>query len=500
MVGTGVPINTPERIFTAPVIPPHNKNQPRTVAEASSTALMTLKQIQGVISGFGLNYKSDFKKHYTPSDDLDGAPTGQDRGRAWHALQDYEMLMDKRVGWGSKITRGLSAKAVRNEIEFVDIRTEKVVKNETTGDINQWMLRTNFKNEFENELAYERGYGTGFLVFYWNKKDDFRKPPPSTPPNSFDAFPPIILYPQNLTDTGKLDYDKEVWSMGGGLFNHTQIHRDRVHVLCTREVPYDWLGRSVFDPIWLSAMAYLNVLQGIVKGIAKWGTVIPVFRMQDEHPERKKYLEYLELVETFRQNYTFILAQGESVEFAESKLGQGIDQFAEFIKEDIASGVEVSMNGLWGRSESGGIGDGGSLTAERSDNQTIANIQHDISYALWKIFQRWFDVENLRPTFKLEFAKTEEEKLGLEGAETQNDMLKVQLDIMKMQKKALKEQMDADLHLQENDPLVGQNSAGGGGNEKPKKKDFTLRSMRTELKHLTFNTTINIKQKKGDKY
>ena len=68
-----------------------------------------------------------------------------------------------------------------------------------------------------------------------------------------------------------------------------------------------------------------------------------------------------------------------------------------------------------------------------------------------------------------------------------------------MQRKALKEQMDADLHLQENDPLMGQGGSGGGENKtnKPKKKDFTLRSMRTELKHLTFNTTINIKQKKG---
>lgn len=457
--------------------------------QASNKALYSLNQIVNLIQDFDASSRSDFKKYYTPSDNLWGNPTGQDQGRGFHLLQDYEMLMDKRVGWGAKATRGLAATAVRNDLEFIDIRKSKAVENETTDKIQQWILKTNFKNQFEDCVSFDRGYGTGFLVFYWSKKDDFESAPPNTPPNSFDAFPPTILYPLNLTETGKLDYDTDVWDFGGGHFNFQgKIHRDRIFVLTTRELPYDWLGRSVFDPIWLSAMAYLQIVQGIVKGISKWGNIIPVFTMQDEYPEKEKYKKYLELVETFRQNYTFILAQGETVTFEQTDLGAGLEKFAEFIKEDIVSGLEMSMNGLFGRSESGGIGDGGALTAERKDLQTIANIQHDISYPLWSILKRWFDVEWLRPKFKLEFQKTREAQIAEEMAEEQLKMLQEQTKIIKMQRQMLSDQKKLGLHVNEPNEEI-QGAEGGNGS----KTDF-----RTEVPRLTFNTTINIKNKKRD--
>ena len=454
-----------------------------------------MRGIVNLIQDFDASYRRDFKKYYAPSDNLWGNPTGQDQGRGFHLLQDYEMLMDKRVGWGHYVTRGLAATAVRNTLDFMDIKKSKAVENEETDKIQQWMLETNFLNQFEDCLAYERGYGTGFLVLYWSKKDDFTKAPPNTPPNSFDAFSPLTLFPTNITETGKLDYDTDLWDFGGGKFNFKgKIHRDRVFVLCTRELPYDWLGRSVFDPIWLSAMAYLQIIQGLVKGISKWGNMIPVFTMQDEYPTKKKYKEYLELVETFRQNYTFILAQGETVTFEETDLGAGIEKFAEFVKEDIASGTEMSLNKLFGRAVSGGIGGEGSLTAERSDLQTIANIQHDVSYPMWKLFKRWFKVDYLRPQFKLELQKTREAQIAEDMAEEQLLMLKEQTKIIKMQRRMLSDQMKLGLHVNEpNEEL-----AGGEGNEPNQNKDFT--SLSTVLPRLTFNTQITIKNKKRDNF
>jgi len=462
---------------------------------ASNKAIKALREIRAMIQSGSITRPNttDFKKYYAPTDDLWGTPTGQDQGRGFHNLIDYEFLMDKRVGWGDFLTRQISAIAIRNQIEYIDINTGRTTRNETTKDIERWMLRTNFLNFFEAELAFERGFGTAFLVYYWKKqlqKEDFSKLPPNKPPVAFGAFPPTILYPQNLTETGKLDYDKEVWSFHGGLFNQSDIHRDRVHVLCTREVPDDWLGRSIFDPIWLAGMAYLQILQGGVKHLAKWGNMITTFRMQDEHPDKKKYLEYLELVETFKQNYTFVLAQGEQVEVLDTGLSNGLLEFADFVKEDISSGGGISLNRLFGRSESGGIGDGSAITSERADLQTVANIQHDISFPLWKILKRWFDVEDLRPQFKLEMTKTKMGQLQEEAAEIQNDMLKEQFKIIKMQRQMLKEQKDKGLHLDEPDEaLVGTAGENNG--------DFVVRNLNTELPRLIFNTNIKIK---GAKY
>ena len=151
----------------------------------------------------------------------------------------------------------------------------------------------------------------------------------------------------------------------------------------------------------------------------------------------------------------------------------------------------MSLNKLFGRAVSGGIGGEGSLTAERSDLQTIANIQHDISYPMWKLFKRWFKVDYLRPQFKLELQKTREAQIAEDMAEEQLEMLKEQTKIIKMQRRMLSDQMKLGLHVNEpNEELQG---AEGGGNQ-----DFT--SLSTVLPRLIFNTNITIKNKKRDNF
>ena len=416
-------------------------------------------------------------------------PTGKDQWRP--PMQDLQRIMDSRVGWGQKVTRQIAAHAVRNKLDFIDIRTEKPSNSPEIVQIKQWALRTNFWNAFEDCLAFERGYGTAFLVFYWSKNDKFDTPPPrNQPPKSYDAFPPTILYPLNLTETGKLDYDKDVWEFGGGIFSQSKVHRDRVYALCTRRVPFDWLGLSIFEPIWLSTMSYFQIVQGGVKNISKWGEIIPIFRMPQEQPNREMYQEYLDLVETFRQNYMFILGATDNVEVVDTKIGQGLSEFAEFIKEDICSGTGTTLNWLFGRSVTGGIGGQGALTSERAIIATIANIQHDIGYPLWEIFNRWFQVDYLRPQFALDLQKTKAARLAEEAMELQNKMLQEQYKMLKLQRLAFKDQTDLGLHVNEpSEQMLFGGGKGGQGQEQETtpEKDFDKK------RPILLNTNIKIK-------
>ena len=454
---------------------------------ARKKAVSSLKQIkQQIVKWNDIHRRSDFKRFYAPSDNIyNDAPTGRDLRRP--ALHDLGMCMDSRVGFGHKITRILARAAIRNRMEFIDVSTEKVVLNRSVDDIKNWTAETDFWNAFEEALSYERCYGIGFIVYYWGKNDDFKSPPPNKPPTSFQAFPPTVLTPLNLTETGLLDYDREIWRFSGGVFSESEIHRDRVFVLVTRPVPFDWLGLSVFEPIWLSTMAYFQVVQGGVKNISKWGELIPIFRMAQDAPTREMYTEYLDLVDEFRQNYTFVLGQGDSLELKSTELAKGLTEFTEFIKEDIVSGSGTTLNWLFGRSVTGGIGGQGALTAERAVVATIADIQHDVSQPLRRIFSRWFNIKNLRPQFQLDLQKTKASRLIEEQMVLQNEILEIQRDMLKIQKVAMKEQVAKGLHLTEG----GMGGLLEGTGEKPEantsKSDF---DRGTTINHFTSNIKI----------
>lgn len=461
---------------------------------AREKALGALKQIrQQVVRWNKATRRTDFKRYYAPSDDIyNDNPTGRDVRRP--ALADLGMCMDHRIGFGHKITRMLARSAIRNRMEFIDMTSEKIVSNDAVTDIKTWAAKTGFWNIFEEAVAYERCYGIGFIVYYWGKDDDFKSPPPKNkPPTSFQAFPPTVLFPLNITETGLLDYDTDVWQFSGGVFANSEIHRDRVFVLVTRPVPFDWLGLSVFEPIWLSTMAYFQVVQGGVKNISKWGEMIPIFRMAQDAPTREMYTEYLDLVDEFRQNYTFVLGQGDSLELKSTELAKGLTEFTEFIKEDIVSGSGTTLNWLFGRSVTGGIGGQGALTAERAVVATIADIQHDVVDPLRTIFMRWWNIKNLRPQFQLDLQKTKASRLIEEQMEIQNDILKHQDQMILLQIEMVKAQMKKGLHLTEG----GMGGLLEGTGEKPEananKGDFG-----TNKNTWIFKTNININNRRRD--
>ena len=373
------------------------------------------------------SHRNDFQQFYSPSDDIYGeSRSGNDSRPSW---ADLERLGNERCGFGWQLTKGLAADAVRNGFEFVTYDG----KIEPKEDIFKWTIKSDFHNQLEDLVRYERIYGASFFMKYWGKNDDYSKPAPKRPPTKFQAFPPTILTPINLTDTKYLDYDAETWDFQGGNNTSVEIHRSRVHVLITRPSPYAWWGLSIFEPIYLSASGYLNLMINGMKMMAKYGNVVTSFTMAEENPSLELYQEYEELINEFKAAYTFILGKGEEINFQDTKISNGLQEFAEFLKEDISSGSGVPLNALFGRAVSGGIGGAGALTAERGKIQTISNIQHNISDDVWKIISDCgWNIDDLMVRFRLDLQKTEMAKHEERSMELQNFILEEQLKTLQL--------------------------------------------------------------------
>lgn len=388
---------------------------------AQQYALDVLNKLRVLVSQ--QKERRDYQEFYRASDDIyaESGQTGNSNRPSW---SDLEALANERCGFGWYLTKGLAGDVVRNGFEFVNYEGRVVPKPQ----IYKWCVKSDFNNQLEELVRYERIYGTSFLLKYYSKNDNYKTPPPRKPPISFQAFPPTVLTPTNLTDTNMLDYDQEVWEFMGGTTNHVEIHKDRIHVLCTRPQPYDWQGLSIFEPIFLSASGYLNLVINGVKMMAKYGNVVTSFTMNEENPTIEMYQEYEELINSFKAAYTFILGKGEEINFQDTKISNGLAELAEFLKEDISSGSGVPLNQLFGRAVSGGIGGAGALTAERGKIQTISNIQHNIADDVWKIMRSCgWNVEGLLVRFRLDLQKTEMAKLEERNLELQNYILEEQL-------------------------------------------------------------------------
>jgi len=419
---------------------------------------------------------SDFANMYTPTDDWWGTPSGEDNRPSFH---DCEALASERVGFGWHLTKLAAGDVVRNGFDFIDYENRIIKKPH----VFKWMIRSDFMNQLETLLRYERTYGVAFLVKYWGKNDKFETKPPKKPPLKFQAFPPTVLTPYNVTETGLLDYDEEVWEFVGGKYNTTFIHKDRIHVLITRKVPDDWRGLSVFEPIYFSSVAYVNLIINMSKGLAKFGNVIMQYMLPEEFPSIEMYREYAELVEDFKATYTFIVGKDQEVKFQDTKIATGVNEFGEFLKEDICSGTGFPLNELFGRAVSGGIGGQGALTSERGKIQTISNIQHNISDDVWKIIRDCgWRLDDLMVKFRLDLQKTERARLEEESIQWDNKIKEKQWEALAlqnvMQAMQFQEQLRTGtmLPFQENERML-ENQAGQEGEMSVKKPGSELGSI-----------------------
>lgn len=448
--------------------------------------------------------REDFQNFYLPSDDLYSDATGDD-DYSRPRLYDLERLAMARIGVADAIARRPAEDAFRNWISWKEIDSDKDVKNELTREILKWQLRVDFYNKFAQAGWIDRWAGIAFIVKYWpkskdrafsnggyergQKRIDYSVPPPKgVKPNKLQVFDPLRMTPTNITDTNLLNYDEEVWTFRGGLFGAvSEIHRDRVHVVRTLPLSYDWRGMSRFEPIWLSLMAYFNAIIYNVKHLSKWGNQVAKYKSSLEYPTTAEINKIIDLVDEFRANYVWICGLNEDIEFAETKMSTGLNEFIEFLKEDISASSEIPIPYLFGRAVSAGISGAGIVVSERYYMNTVAKYQHQLDDDIIRFHESvGFDLGYLRPNWNLSIQKTKEQEYVEESMRLQNEILEEQLKQIRADTKLKKLQLELmkkyGLPENKNEPeeILGSESSGEKlalpnktkEREKERKEDF----------------------------
>lgn len=405
------------------------------------------------------NMKDDFAKFYKFTDSIYDSASGDDGGGRV-SLQELEKCGNQRVGVGYALNRRIADDMFRNWISWKEIDSAKDKKNETTKEILKWQLDVDFYAQWSTGAWIDRWAGIAFMMDYFPRSKDnaykhgkqdkgnitpdyTQEPPKGVLPNKVIAFDPLRMVPTNLTQTQLLTYDEDVWEFTGGNFGSAYgIHKDRIHVIRSRPLGWDWRGLAIPEPIWFSLLCYYNTMSYILKGLAKYGHVLATYKSHKEVITPSEATAILNLVEEYRANYTWVHGLNEEVKFQDTKVASGINDYLEFIKEDISSMVEIPMPYLFGRAVSGGISGMGILVTERYYMNTVGKNQHLYDYDMIKYHGKYFDIDYLRPNWNLSIQKTKEQELIEEGMETQNKIMDEKLKQERQMTKNMKLQFE----------------------------------------------------------
>lgn len=386
------------------------------------------------------DYSEDFITWYNATDDLTNT-SGSGRLYDSQDLYELEFLASRRLGVGNMITEQYARDALFNWFEPKKADSKNTVVK--IPGFKKWLIDTDFKNQAIIWDTHKRIYGIGLLVKFWKAHDDMSKPAPKAPPKAFQVIPPTLLAATNTYDTRYLTYDEDIWEFQGGHLRVAKIHSSRIEVIRGAPKPDEYRGYSALEPCYLSLICYYNALIAVTKGIAKWGNMIPVLKSASTTPTPAEYQNFLKLMQEFVMNNFIILGKNDEIITQSTNIGQGLFQTLEIFKEDIASTTRIPLNVLFGRSESGGIGGEGALTAERTYLNGLSNEQVQISDDFIRIFQAaGFDFEGVDLMWNLALQKTRQQQLIEERMELENEMLKHQVNSIKLENTMLKTQKE----------------------------------------------------------
>ncbi len=401
---------------------------------------------------------SDFASYYTPADNFYGTPGGTDtvydQGRV--PVSHLMVLCSQRLGVAFRGCNSVANDVFRNKFVFVkDDNLEDEVKRP---EILKWMRKTFFWTKMVDVLDFERRTGLGHLVSYWDFEkgtNKMNKRAPKKRPTSFDSFSSFYMTPNNVYDTHKLDYDKNRWNFTGGILAQADIHHSRVYPLETRRVEGGLRGLAIPELCWVPLICYLNTCYYILRSLSQLGTLVIGANIAQEYPTPEVAAKYLQVFEKMRANKFYLF--GKNTDFklvnAAGKIGEGIQSYMEFLKDDISSAWIIPKNQLFGRSEGGGLDGAGALVSKEdylaSNLSTLQlNLTDDIMYIL-EIMCHFPDMENLTLRWNLDLHKTEQQRLTeelmreqLKQAKNQTVMSKYQTDMMKMQNEQAKMQFE----------------------------------------------------------
>ena len=393
--------------------------------------------------------REDFANYYTPIDDFYGTAGGgdtvYDMGRI--PVSHLMILCSRRLGVAFRGCNSVANDVFRNRFEFVRYDDlDKVVKRP---EILQWMKKTMFWTHMVDILDFERRTGLGHLISYWDSEDGADKIGEKAlkkRPDSFESFSAYYMTPNNIYDTAKLDYDKKLWNFTGGVIAQANIHHTRVYPLETRRVEGGLRGIAIPELCWVPLICYLNTAYYILRSLSQLGTMVVGANVAQEYPSPDLADKYLEVLDKMRANKFYIF--GKNTEFkiqnAASQIGEGIQSYLEFLKEDISSAWIIPKNQLFGRSEGGGLDGAGALVSKEdylaSNLSTLQlNLTDDIMYILEK-HCHFPDMKDLTIRWNLDLHKTEQQRLTeqlmreqLEQAKTQTKMVVIQNKMMKIQ-------------------------------------------------------------------
>jgi len=384
-------------------------------------------------------HRKDFQTMYRPSENFFTGTSTWEGERP--SIADLKALATQRLGVISKITRGMAEDALRNDFEFIDIRTkESILKSR----IRKWIIDSDLMNAFVDVVEHERTYGTGFLMKYFGdetkENDKYEKEPPNKPPIKYQAFGPDVLHPKNEWSTKLLDIDREELEFQGGRYQVVKIHKDRIHVLCTRKLIGTWRGLAIVELMYLSVMMYYHAFIWSGKHLRKWGSIVPTLKMGSQNPNKESFDEYMELMQEFEMNYFYLIGKDDELDFINTQISSGFSEILEMYKEDISSGSGVPLNILFGRAVSGGIGGEGAVESKKDYATTLGNLQRTVKDDLIKIIKdAGFNMDYLDIKFGLASQKTKEQELIEMRMEVEVDLLKEELKQAKLITKNMRE-------------------------------------------------------------
>lgn len=415
----------------------------------------------GIAQGGGRDYRvplkeqiqnklrEDFANYYTPIDDFYGSGSGgdsvYDMGRI--PVSHLMVLCSRRLGVAFRGCNSVANDVFRNRFVFVKYdNPDKVVLRP---EILRWMRKTMFWTHMVDVLDFERRSGLGHLVSYWDSEkgaDKVGTKALSKRPDSFESFSAYYMTPNNIYETAKLDYDKKLWDFTGGVIAQSNIDHTRIYPLETRRVEGGLRGIAIPELCWVPLICYLNTCYYILRSLSQLGTVVVGANVAQEYPSPDLADKYLEVLDKMKANKFFIFGKNTDfkIQNAAGQIGEGINSYLEFLKEDISSAWIIPKNQLFGRSEGGGLDGAGALISKEdylaSNLSTLQlNLTDDIMYILEK-HCHFPKMENLTIRWNLDLHKTEQQRLTeqlmkeqLEQAKTQTKMVVLQNKMMKIQ-------------------------------------------------------------------
>jgi len=370
---------------------------------------------------------------YTPEDDMYATASGYD---TWHdqgriPTSQLMALSSKRLGCIYRVCNGTANDIFRNKFDFVkDTNPDKPIEGDDEIDmLKGWMRRSRFWTKIVDVVDFDHRCGLGHLVvnkYLKEAKGNWNKEAPNTKPENFQSFSPYYMTPVNPMQENELDYDKLQWDFQGGLLNVSIIDHTRVYSLELRREELGLRGLALPELCWIACMCYLNVQYYILKSLSQLGVLTIGVNVEREFPTPTETANYLALLNTMKANNFYVLGRGAEMKVSNASASlSGINDFMEFLKEDMSAAFIYPKNQLFGRADAGGLSGAGAIVSKEdylASNLSTKqlNLTDDIMYILTEMCH-FEHLKNKTIRFNIDLHKTEEQRL-------QEQMLREQVD------------------------------------------------------------------------